>query len=192
MKFTTRIKSPYKFIPFSLCQVCGQTYRADEIQYNPRWGWQCPPCWDGMISRDQIMRPIFPYEGTRKTMSPVVPAGQGLSEVQDTNPYVYTLFDRDGTMSTADTYDVTFGEYITFYKPSTRVGVDGVSPDGGIDLNNGWVLYIKGEYMMFSRVYRNDVFSRAPWQGNGDMFVDADGFLNYTPYVPATIQGLDN
>jgi hypothetical protein len=149
-----------------------------------------------MISRDQIMRPIFPYEGVRKTYSPVVPVGEGLSADKDTSFSVYTLFDRSGPSTTdaAITYDMYFGEYINFVSPSTRVGTDGVSPDGGIQMNNGWTLYIQGGYLFYSRNFHflqgDTIYSTATWEGAGDLFVDADGFLNYTPYVPATISGL--
>ncbi len=142
------------------------------------------------------MRPIFPYEGVRKAYSPVVPVNEGLSADQDTPYYIYTLFDRSGPSTTdaAITYDMTFGEYINFVSPSTRVGPDGVSPDGGIQMNNGWTLYIQGGYLFYSRRFnflnQNTIYSVATWSGAGDLFVDADQFLNYTPYVPGTISGL--
>lgn len=187
MRFSKRQKAPFAFGSFSLCQTCGETWPSAQIYYNPRWGWQCPDCWDGLISRDQILRPIFPYEGTRKAMSPVVPAGQGLSVTADTPYYIYTLMDRSGD---GTTYDMTFGENITFYTPSIKVGTDGVSPDGGIEVNNGWTLYIQGGYLFYSRFFQHSIYSKATWAGDGDLFVDADGFLNYTPYVPGTITGL--
>ena len=191
MKFSKRQKYPFQFGSFSVCQVCGQTWPSDQITYNPRWGWQCPPCWDGLISRDQILRPIFPYEGTRKTYSPVVPANEGINDTTDDPTDVYTLFDR---ADKSTTYDITFGEYITFTSPSTRVGTDGTTPDGGIQMNNGWTLYIQGGYLFYSKNFRflnqNTIYSIATWAGAGDLFVDADGFLNYTPYVPGAITGL--
>jgi len=193
LTFSRRIKLPYNFIAFSVCGVCGQTWPSAEIMYNPRWGWQCPPCWDGMISRDQIMRPIFPFEGTRKYASPVVPNNEGLNSTTDTPYYIYTLFDR-GDKSI--TYDMTFGDYITFTTPSTRVGTDGVSPDGGIQMNNGWTLYIQDDYLFESHNFKflnqSAIYSIATWSGAGDLFVDADGYLNYTPYVPGTITGLSS
>ena len=137
------------------------------------------------------MRPIFPYEGTRKAYAPVVRTDEGLSTTADTPYYIYTLFDRSGTPTTATTYDMTFGENITFYSPSIKVGTDGVSPDGGIEVNNGWTLYIQGEYLFYSRFFQRSIFSKATWSGAGDLFVDADGYLLYTPYVPGTISGLD-
>jgi hypothetical protein len=189
MKIKNRIRMPREFVSFSLCGTCGQTWPSRDIWYNYRWGWQCPECWDGLISRDQIMRPIFPYEGTRKVASPVVPANEGLQPAVDTPYYVYTLYDRDDPTIT---YDINFGTYITFYSPSVKTGDDGVTPNGGIELNNAWCWYIKGGYAMYSRFFETNVMSRSTWSGAGDMFVDANGYLNYTPYVPGQITGLQN
>jgi len=63
-------------------------------------------------------------------------------------------------------------------------------------MNNGWTLYIQDDYLFESHNFRflnqSAIYSIATWSGAGDLFVDADGYLNYTPYVPGTITGLSS
>lgn len=135
------------------------------------------------------MRPIFPYEGIRKTPAPVVPSQEGINTATDTPYYVYTLYDRDDPTIT---YDMTFGDYITFVQSNAKTGPDGVTPNGGLRVNNGWILYIKGTYLYYSSYYVQNIFTVSTWSEAGDLFVDKDGYLIYTPYVPGTITGLSS
>src|SRR5262245_24965982 len=87
------------------CSTCGQDYPASQVWLNPRFGFQCFKCWDGLIQFDQVMQPIFPGEGTRKTIDPVTNTlTQGVgNSVADLEPtYSYFLQDR----ITGDTYEI--------------------------------------------------------------------------------------
>src|SRR5262245_43575440 len=119
-----RIKMPREFISFSLCGTCGLTWPSIEIFYNPRWGWQCPECWDGLISRDQIMRPIFPYEGIRKTTVPGLPAYAGLQSAVYTRFFIDRLYDRHYH---TQTYRDTIADDINLSSTSQQLAVDGLT-----------------------------------------------------------------
>jgi len=80
MRFSRRVRQPFRYESFSKCSRCGQAWPSSQIFYSPQYGWACPPCFDGLFGRDQILQPIFPYEGTRKTPSPVVDSlNEGIS-----------------------------------------------------------------------------------------------------------------
>lgn len=81
--------------PWSRCSTCGQSWPSQKIAYNPRFGWQCPPCWDGLLQHDQYETPIFPYEGTRKVNSPIVNTLlEGIAPGSLFQTYTYNLRDR--------------------------------------------------------------------------------------------------
>lgn len=89
-------RNPYNhYKPWSSCQTCGQSWPSQKITYNPRFGWQCPPCWDGLIQHDEYEQPIFPYEGTRKVNSPVVNSLlEGIAPGSLFQTYIYNFRDR--------------------------------------------------------------------------------------------------
>lgn len=89
-------RNPYNsYIPWSQCTTCGQDWPSQKVIYNPRFGWQCPPCWDGLIQRDQIDPPVFPYEGTRKTPSPLTNTlMEGIAPGTLNQTYNYNFRDR--------------------------------------------------------------------------------------------------
>jgi len=158
---------------YANCQTCGQDYPARLIWLNPRYGWQCFRCWDGLIQRDQIMQPIFPFEGTRKTPAPVVQINAGIGP--EDNYTVYTLHDLD---SLSTTYDLFFGNFITWKSPSTSE----FTPAEALDLNNGWFMFFKGGFLAWGR-FPLPVPTTVTWGGSGDLSIDSAGFLEYTPYV---------
>jgi hypothetical protein len=134
---------------WSECQWCGQEYPASLIWLNPRYGWQCYKCWDGLVQRDQILQPIFPYEGTRRTPAPVIPRLEGVGASLEPT-YDYFLRDR----ITGIVYEVHFppfgvndGGFITYFTttlPTLTVSdeTDNVW-DGLRGITNGWDVYVR-------------------------------------------------
>jgi hypothetical protein len=151
LKFFHRQKNPFGFESFSKCQWCGQAYPSSQIFYNPRWGWQCQPCWDGLISRDQILQPIFPYEGTRKTPAPVVDSLlEGIAPGSLYQSYDYLLVDRvTGSIYTAHVPPITIGPGgLIFYSTAAVITLTLVASTTdptyrGIRINNGWDIYVR-------------------------------------------------
>lgn len=187
---------PYVGDSWSTCGTCGFLVPSRFVRLTRKWGWQCLPgngrtrgCWDGNYDRDDIAFAYPAGEGTRETAAPLtdtLTAG-----TVDTNYYTYTLYDRGAR---ALTYDVVFAETIAF-GPSTSDN----PAVGGITVNNGWVLYIQGGvvgpprvdgFLYFSADFDSTVRDTAAWDGAGDIFIDTDGFLNYTPYVQQYVSGL--
>jgi PKD repeat protein len=134
---------------WSECQWCGQEYPASLIWLNPRYGWQCYKCWDGLVQRDQILQPIFPYEGTRRTPAPVIPRLEGVGASLEPT-YDYFLRDR----ITGIVYEVHLPPfsiveggiivYFTTTLPTLTVSdeTDNVW-DGLRGITNGWDLYVR-------------------------------------------------
>lgn len=93
-----RWKFPREGQAWASCQTCGQEYPASSVWLNPRFGWQCQYCWDGLIQPDQTRVPIFPYEGTRKTPAPVTNTlleGTGATSAAGLEPtYTWPVRDR--------------------------------------------------------------------------------------------------
>lgn len=162
---------PREGTAWAICQTCWQDYPCWEVWLNPRYGWQCHKCWDGLIQRDQIQQPVFPGEGTRKTLAPIT---NTVSEGVSATDSLITLYDH--TLGYNVRYDMQFGQFITF-GPSTS----GNSPWGGILMNWPWVFYIDNGFASFGSW---PTFPEAfPWPGQGTLQVDSAGFLEYIPYV---------
>ncbi len=126
-------RNPYNsYRPWSACQTCGQSWPSQKITYNPRFGWQCPPCWDGLIQHDQYQQPIFPYEGTRKVNSPIVNSLlEGIAPGSLYQTYIYNFRDR----ATGDLYlvhlypfTVTAGGVLTWTGTSVGTLILGNDP----------------------------------------------------------------
>lgn len=134
---------------WSECQWCGQEFPASQVWLNPRYGWQCYKCWDGLYQRDQILQPIFPYEGTRRTPSPIIPEDEGVGG--DLEPtYDYFLTDR----FTGTTYLVHIPPlYITatgliVYYGASAITVTAATPSDDdvvyteIQINGPWAIFV--------------------------------------------------
>jgi len=180
-------KFPLVWDTWSSCSTCGFWIPSRYVILTRKHGYQCLPgngrtrgCFDGMYDRDDIYYVYPDNEGTRETITP--PTNYQTEGVTSGDSYtIYTLFDRaDRTL----TYDVVFGTG-TDGNISWGASTSGNPPVGGISLNNGWTVYIQNGFMQFSEGI--EIIGSVPWQGNGDLSVDASGFLNYTPYVPQTI-----
>lgn len=130
------------------CQWCGQEYPASQVWLNPRYGWQCYKCWDGIIQRDQIIQPIFPFEGTRRTPAPVIPPLEGVGTSAEPT-YDYFLRDR----ITGTVYEVHFPPfgivdglivYFTTTFPTLTVSTETDNVwDGLRGITSGWDVYVR-------------------------------------------------
>lgn len=144
-------RNPYNsYIPWSQCTTCGQDWPSQKVIYNPRFGWQCPPCWDGLIQRDQIDPPVFPYEGTRKTPSPLTNTlMEGISPGSLNQTYNYNLRDRVTgivyivhlvPLAIAANGSLTFTSSAT---PTLTVGSDPLFPTfDGLKWTNDFDIYV--------------------------------------------------
>lgn len=144
-------RNPYnRYKPWSSCSTCGQSWPSQKITYNPRFGWQCPPCWDGLIQHDQYDPPIFPYEGTRKVNSPVVNSlMEGIAPGSLFQTYIYNMRDR----VTGDIYLVHMppltiagnGSIVILGSvlPTLTLGVDPLQPIfDGLVWTNGYDIFV--------------------------------------------------
>jgi hypothetical protein len=179
-------KSPLRWDTWSSCSTCGSWIPSRWVTLTRKHGYQCLPgngitrgCFDGNWDRDDIYYVYPANEGTRDTTSPLTNfATQGVTAGDSYT--IYTLYDRaDPTL----TYDVTFstGDDGTI---SWQASTSGNPAVGGIGLNNGWTVYIQEGFMQFSE--NIEIKGAVPWQGSGDLAV-IGGFLQYTPYVQATV-----
>lgn len=149
----SRWKYPRYGEAWAECQTCSQDFPSSQVWLNPRWGFQCYKCWDGLLSRDQILQPIFPGEGTRKTIDPVTNSllqGAATSVAGLEPTYTYFLRDRsDGTV-----YEVRLvpffitntGKlvYLTSSVATVTEATPGTDDDvwDGIRINGGWSVYV--------------------------------------------------
>ncbi len=158
-----------------------------EVWLNPRFGWQCFKCWDGLIQRDQILQPIFPGEGTRKTPGPVTDTldqGAGDLYVENSDTWsLFTVFDRaDPTIL----YEFNFSVSPFAFPPTT----DDTPPVSGFRLPNEWILYVQEGFLQFSQGSYFDQPFTANWEGSGSLYVDPDGFLVFEPYTQQLVTGI--
>lgn len=136
------------------CQTCDQDFPSSQVWLNPRWGFQCYLCWDGLLSRDQIMQPIFPGEGTRKTLDPVTDSlleGAATSVAGLEPTYTYSLRDR----ITSSAYEVrlvplfvtAIGRivYLTTSIPTLTEVIPTADDQvwDGIRINGNWSVYVR-------------------------------------------------
>lgn len=157
---------------WAACQTCSINYPADQVYYNPvRKGWQCYKCWDGLFIRDQVQTPIFPGEGTRRTPAPLT---NTLLEGVDPDDN-YTRVTLGDWAAGFPALDLVLTDFMSF-EPS----ITNFWPAQCLYLNNGWSMFVQQGFMGLTRIPQNNGIQ---WSGAGDLFVDVDGFLNYTPYV---------
>lgn len=144
-------RNPYNhYKPWSKCGTCGQAWPSQKVTYNPRFGWQCPPCWDGLIQHDQFLTPIFPYEGTRKVASPVVDSlNEGIAPGSLFQTYNYNLRDRyTGIVYIVHLVPLEIAAngsigYTTSALPTLTVGQDPLFPVfDGLKWTNDFDLYV--------------------------------------------------
>lgn len=145
----SRWKYPRYGEAWGLCQWCGQEYPSSQVWLNPRYGWQCYKCWDGLIQRDQYLQPIFPYEGTRRTPAPPIPVLEGVGASTLEPSYEYFLRDR----ITGTVYDVHFPPfgivdglivYFTTTLPTLTVSTETDNVwDGLRGITSGWDVYVR-------------------------------------------------
>lgn len=152
-----RWRNPYNsYVPWSQCTTCGQDWPSQKITLNPRFGWQCPPCWDGMIQRDQIETPNFPYEGTRKTPSPLTNTLlEGIAPGSLTQTYNYNLRDRaTGTVYIVHLVPLTIAAngslvFTTSATPTLTVGENTLFPVfDGLKWTNDFDLYVSNGILL--------------------------------------------
>lgn len=145
-----RWRNPYAGQAWAACQTCGQCYPASFVWLNPRWGWQCGYCWDGLISRDQIQQPIFPGEGTRRTPAPVVQSlTEGIAPGSLNQTYIYPIRDRaTGQIWNAQFVPLHIGVAgdIVYDGPGsislTLTVTPEIGPFDGIRINNNWTILV--------------------------------------------------
>ncbi len=184
-------------MPWSRCQTCGQDFPAPQIQLNPRFGWQCPQCWDGLIQRDQILQPIFPYEGTRRVASPLTDTLlEGIAPGSLYQTYEYYLRDR----ATAAIWKVKLVPLfinatgsVVYTSGSTITLTSVVSTDehvfAGIRINNGWILTVtNGSLGTIQDTNALNILDGACDFGEGSTMVD---FLLYDRDIKTDIYRVD-
>lgn len=162
-------RNPYNhYKPWSNCQTCGQSWPSQKITYNPRFGWQCPPCWDGLLQHDQFEQPIFPYEGTRKVPSPIVNTVlEGIAPGSLYQTYNYNFRDRyTGTI------------YIVHLVPLE------INGSGSIVLSGSALPTLTaGEDPLFP------IFDAMRWTNDWNLFV-GNGVLGTEPWNPLALNVL--
>lgn len=193
-------RNPYnRYKPWSNCQTCGQSWPSQKINYNPRFGWQCPPCWDGLVQRDQYDTPIFPYEGTRRVNSPITKSlTEGIAPGSLTQTYIYNFRDRvTGQIWLVHMVPLTItgnGSIVLTGSaiPSLTLGSDPLQPifDGMVWIN-GFDLYV-GNGVLATEPYNPlSQFSMNMVQGICDFGTAAPAtpgsFLLYDRSFPANV-----
>jgi hypothetical protein len=156
-------RNPYnRYKPWSSCGTCGQSWPSQKITYNPRFGWQCPPCWDGLLQHDQYEQPIFPYEGTRKVNSPIVNSlMEGIAPGSLLQTYIYNFRDR-----------VTGEIWLVHMTPIT------ITRSGSIVITGS-----SAPSLMLGSDPLQPIFDGMVWTNGYDLYVGA-GTLRTEPYNP--------
>lgn len=133
------------------------------------------------------MQPIFPGEGTRKTLGPVTDTldqGAGDLFVENSETWsLYNVFDRADPTSI---YQFDFAVSPFSFPPTSS----DIPPVSGFRLPNEWILYVQDGYLQFSQGVLFDHPFTTNWEGSGALYVDPDGFLVFEPYEQELVTGI--
>ena len=121
------------------CHVCSRCWPVSKLRRHPRFGVECPDCWDGGPHRDEILPKVYPGEGTRLTDFPSCPDDTGIDEDEETR-FRFTL--RDQT-DRSNYWRVTFPGSIFTWTTGVSPGVEGWIVDGV------WTVYFAGGLLMY-------------------------------------------
>lgn len=192
-------RNPYnRYKPWSSCSTCGQSWPSQKITYNPRFGWQCPPCWDGLLQHDQYDPPVFPYEGTRKVNSPIVNSlTEGIAPGSLSQTYIYNFRDRvTGTVYLVHMVPLSISPlgvitYTGSATPTLTPGIDTLQPIfDGLVWTNGYDIYVSNGSLKTEPYNPLSPFSINMLQGVcdfGPSSTQPTGFLIYDRAHPENV-----
>jgi hypothetical protein len=191
--------NPYnQYRPWSACSTCGQAWPSQKVSYNPRFGWQCPPCWDGLLQKDQFQQPIFPYEGTRKVNSPIVNTLlEGIAPGSLYQTYIYNFRDRvTGTLYLVHMVPLSISAsgiitYTGSATPTLTEGFDSLQPVfDGLVWTNGYDIYVANGVLATEHYNPLSPFAMSMLQGVCDFGPSSEaqvGFFLYDRAHPENI-----
>lgn len=161
------------------CSTCGFDLPVSYLTLTRKHSWQCLPgsgltrgCFDGNYDRDDIQYNYPAGEGTRQTAAPLTNTlTEGINEGETFT--IQTLYDQSNHSTL---WELLFTTPFIKFRPATL----GLPAMGGVALNNGWVLYMKGTMKITRNLQLKDV---VPLNSALSLFVQANGVMLYTPYV---------